>query len=83
MQVSPADIEKLFDDAERGAKATLTVDLEKQEIRGPDGGVIKFEIDPHRKHCLLEGLDDIGLTMAKSTKMAGFEEKAKAARPWV
>ena len=83
VQVSPADIEKLFDDAERGANATLTVDLEKQEIRGPDGGVIKFEIDPHRKHCLLEGLDDIGLTMAKSTKMAGFEEKARAARPWV
>jgi 3-isopropylmalate/(R)-2-methylmalate dehydratase small subunit len=83
VQVSPADIEKLFDDAERGANATLTVDLEKQEIRGPDGGVIKFEIDPHRKHCLLEGLDDIGLTMAKSTKIAGFEEKAKAARPWV
>ena len=83
VRVSPDDLEKLFDDAERGANATLTVDLEKQKIRGPDGGVIKFEIDPHRKHCLLEGLDDIGLTMAKSTKIAGFEEKAKAARPWV
>ena len=83
IQVSPGDLEKLFDDAERGANATLTVDLEKQEIRGPDGGVIRFEIDPHRKHTLLEGLDDIGLTMAKSAKIAGFEEKAKAARPWV
>jgi len=83
VQVSPEDLEKLFDDAERGANATLTVDLQKQEIRGPDGGVIKFEIDPHRKHCLLEGLDDIGLTMAKSTKIESFEEKAKAARPWV
>ena len=61
----------------------LTVDLQKQEIRGPDGGVITFEIDPHRKHCLLEGLDDIGLTMAKSTKIESFEEKAEAARPWV
>jgi 3-isopropylmalate/(R)-2-methylmalate dehydratase small subunit len=83
VRVSPDDLEKLFDDAERGANATLTVDLEKQEIRGPDGGVIKFEIDPHRKHCLLEGLDDIGLTMAKSAKIESFEERAKAARPWV
>ena len=65
VQVSPEDLEKLFDDAERGANATLTVDLAKQEIRGPDGGVVKFEIDPHRKDCLLNGLDDIGLTMVK------------------
>ncbi len=65
IKVSPEDLEKLFDDAERGANATLSIDLEKQEIRGPDGGVVKFEIDPHRKHCLLNGLDDIGLTMVK------------------
>ena len=83
IRVSADELEKLFDDAERGANATLTVDLEKQEIRGPDGGVIKFEIDPHRKHCLLEGLDDIGLTMAKSAKIASFEDKAKTARPWI
>ena len=83
VQVSAADLEKLFDDAERGANATLTVDLAKQEIRGPDGGMVKFDIDPHRKHVLLEGLDDIGLTMVKSEKITGFEEKAKAARPWV
>ena len=74
--------EKLFDDAERGANATLTVDLEKQEIRGPDGGVVKFEIDAHRKHCMLNGLDDIGLTMVKAKKIDDFESKAKAARPW-
>ena len=54
-----------MDDANRGANATVTVDLEKQEIRGPDGGVVKFEIDPFRKHCLLEGLDNIGLTLEK------------------
>ena len=83
VKVSPQDLEKLFDDAERGANATLTVDLEKQEIRGPDGGVVKFEIDPHRKKCLLEGLDDIGLTNLKSDKIGSFEEKSKAARPWV
>src|SRR3954471_17500913 len=64
--VSPEDRAKLFDDAERGANATLTVDLIKQEIRGPDGGVVRFEIDGFRKHCLLNGLDDIGLTMAKA-----------------
>jgi 3-isopropylmalate/(R)-2-methylmalate dehydratase small subunit len=60
IKVSPEDLEKLFDDAERGANATLSIDLEKQEIRGPDGGVVKFDIDPHRKHCMLNGLDDIG-----------------------
>ena len=80
--VAPEDLEKLFDDAERGANATLSIDLEKQEIRGPDGGVVKFEIDAYRKHCLLNGLDDIGLTMVKKEKIASFEEKAKAARPW-
>ena len=82
VKVNPQDLDKLFDDAERGANARLTVDLEKQEIRGPDGGVVHFEIDPHRKHVLLEGLDDIGLTLVKEDKIASFEEKAAAARPW-
>jgi 3-isopropylmalate/(R)-2-methylmalate dehydratase small subunit len=82
IRVSPQDLEKLFDDADRGANATLTIDLEKQEIRGPDGGVVKFEIDEFRKHCLLNGLDDIGLTQQKKTKIASYEDKAKAARPW-
>jgi len=80
--VSPADMEKLMGDASRGANATLTVDLEKQEIRGPDGGVVRFEIEPFRKKCLLEGLDDIGLTMQKADKIKGFEEQAALARPW-
>ena len=75
-------MEKLFDDAERGANATLSIDLEKQEIRGPDGGVVKFEIDAFRKHCLLNGLDDIGLTKQKQSKIANYEENAKASRPW-
>jgi len=83
IKVSPADLEKLFDDAERGANATLSIDLAKQEIRGPDGGVVRFDIDPFRKHCLLNGLDDIGLTMVKAEKIAGHEDKAKAARPWM
>jgi 3-isopropylmalate/(R)-2-methylmalate dehydratase small subunit len=82
IKVSPEDLEKLFDDAERGANATLSIDLEKQEIRGPDGGVVKFDIDPHRKHCMLNGLDDISLTKQKQPKIDAFEAKSKAARPW-
>jgi 3-isopropylmalate/(R)-2-methylmalate dehydratase small subunit len=82
IKVSPDDLEKLFDDAERGANATLSIDLEKQEIRGPDGGVVKFDIDPHRKHCMLNGLDDISLTKQKQPKIDAFEAKSKAARPW-
>jgi 3-isopropylmalate/(R)-2-methylmalate dehydratase small subunit len=75
IKVSPEDIEKLFDDAERGANATLTIDLEAQEIRGPDGGVVKFDVDAHRKHCLLNGLDDIGLTMEKAPAIEAYEKK--------
>jgi 3-isopropylmalate/(R)-2-methylmalate dehydratase small subunit len=82
IKVDPDDLEKLFDDAERGANARISIDLEKQEIRGPDGGVIKFDIDPHRKHCLLNGLDDIGMTLVKKSKIASFEDRAKATRPW-
>ena len=82
IKVTPEQLEKLLDDASRGANATLTIDLEAQEIRGPDGGVIKFDIDPFRKHCLLNGLDDVGLTMQEGTKIADYEAKTKAARPW-
>jgi len=82
IKVSPEDLAKLMDDAERGANATLTVDLVAQEVRGPDGGVVKFDVDPHRKDCLLNGLDDIGLTMEKASKIESFEVKARAERPW-
>jgi len=75
-------VDKLTDDANRGANATLTVDLEAQEIRGPDGGVIKFEIDSFRKHCLLNGLDNIGLTLEKEKAIKDFESRDAAARPW-
>jgi 3-isopropylmalate/(R)-2-methylmalate dehydratase small subunit len=83
VRVTPEQLEKLFDDAERGANATLTIDLPKQEIRGPDGGVIKFEVDAFRKHCLLNGLDDIGLTLQKKPAIDSYETKTKAARPWM
>lgn len=79
--VKPEDLEKLFDDADRGSNATLTVDLEKQEIKGPDGGTVTFDIDPFRKHCLLNGLDDIGLTMEKGAKIDAYEDKLKN-RAW-
>ena len=77
------EIDKLMDDAERGANATLTIDLEKQEIMGPDGGCIRFEIDPFRKHCLLEGLDEIGLTLQKADSITSFEETQKSSQPWL
>ena len=83
IRVSPEDLRKLMDDAERGSNATLTIDLEKQEIHGPDGGTLHFDIDPFRKHCLLNGLDDIGLTMEKKAPIETFETKQKTERPWL
>jgi len=80
--VSPEDLDKLMDDAERGANATLTVDLEAREIRGPDGGVITFDIDEFKRHCLLNGLDDIGLTMEKATQIDHFEQELAERQPW-
>ena len=76
-------VDKLMDDARRGANATVTVDLEKQDIRGPDGGVIHFDIDPHRKRCLLEGLDDIALTLQKNDRIESFETARKQSQPWL
>jgi 3-isopropylmalate/(R)-2-methylmalate dehydratase small subunit len=83
IKLPQAEVDKLMDDASRGANATITVDLESQEIRGPDGGVIKFDIDPFRKHCLLNGLDSIGLTLEKQQSIENFEATAVRARPWL
>jgi 3-isopropylmalate/(R)-2-methylmalate dehydratase small subunit len=77
------EVDKLLDDAGRGANATLTIDLEKQEITGPDGGTIAFDIDPFRKHCLLNGLDDIGITLQKASAIEGFENKRATEQPWL
>jgi len=79
----PEQVDLLMDDAERGANAVVTVDLEKQEITGPDGGRIPFEIDPFRKHCLMNGLDDIGLSLQKSDKIEAFEAKRRQEQPWL
>ncbi|OSP54457.1 3-isopropylmalate dehydratase small subunit [Pseudoruegeria sp. SK021] len=77
------DVDKLMDDAQRGSNAVVTVDLESQTITGPDGGCIAFEVDAFRKHCLLNGLDDIGLSLEKSAQIDAFEVAAAQARPWV
>jgi len=78
----PDDMAKIMEDAERGANATVTIDLESQTITGPDGGEITFDVDEFKKHCLLNGLDEIGLTLQKEDKLKAFEEKRKA-QPWL
>lgn len=80
--VSPEDLDKLMDDASRGSNAVLTVDLEAQQITGPDGGTIAFEVDAFKRHCLLNGLDDIGLTLEKASSIASFEKSNAVSRPW-
>ncbi|MDQ0510494.1 3-isopropylmalate dehydratase small subunit [Ancylobacter amanitiformis] len=80
--VTPEQLAALFDDAERGANARVTVDLESQTISGPDGGTIHFDLDPFRKHCLLNGLDDIGLTQVKADKIKTYEAQLAEDRPW-
>jgi 3-isopropylmalate/(R)-2-methylmalate dehydratase small subunit len=77
------DVDKLMDDASRGANAVVTVDLESQTITGPDGGLITFTVDAFRKHCLLNGLDDISLTLEKAPAIDSFETTAAQSRPWV
>ena len=83
VQVSEGDLEKLMDDAERGSNAVITVDLESQTIKGPDGGSISFELDAFKKHCLINGLDDIGLTMEKASSIDTYESRLEDNRPWV
>ncbi len=82
IKVSKEQVALLMDDASRGANATVSIDLEKQEIKGPDGGTIKFEIDPFRKESLLKGLDEIGYTLEKAPAIDAFEERMKRERPW-
>jgi 3-isopropylmalate/(R)-2-methylmalate dehydratase small subunit len=76
-------VDALMKDAEKGANARITVDLEAQTVTASDGTVFRFEVDPFRKHCLLNGLDDIGLSLEKASFIEGFEAKAAQARPWV
>ena len=82
IQLPKEEVDKLMENAERGANATLSIDLEAQEIIGSDGVVIQFEINSFKKRCLLNGLDDIGLTLQKSDKIDGYEERLKITQPW-
>jgi len=75
-------VDMLMKDAEKGANARMEVDLEEQTITTSDGEVIKFDVDAFKKHCLLNGLDDIGLTMEKATAIDAYEERAKQSFPW-
>ena len=79
----PEQVDVLMKDAEKGANARMTVDLEAQEITTSDGQVFTFEVDAFKKHCLLNGLDDIGLTMEKSAAIDSFEAQAAQSRPWI
>ncbi|MBF0334024.1 MAG: 3-isopropylmalate dehydratase small subunit [Alphaproteobacteria bacterium] len=76
-------VDQLMDDARKGANAQMTIDLAAQTIKRPDGGTIAFDVDPFRKHCLLEGLDDIGLTLRKAAAIDGFEARLRQSMPWV
>ena len=77
------DVDALMDDAGKGENARLSIDLEAQEIVRPDGGKISFDVDPFRKHCLLNGLDDVGLTLQREDRIDAFERDRRAAQPWV
>jgi 3-isopropylmalate/(R)-2-methylmalate dehydratase small subunit len=73
---------QLIADAERGANATLTIDLEAQELTRPDGERIAFEVEPSRRSRLLEGLDEIGATVAKAHRIDAFEARVRRSQPW-
>ena len=81
--VNKQQLDLLMDDAENGANAILDVDLEAQEIIRPSGEKVTFEIDEFRKHCLINGLDDIGLTMEKEENIDNFEKRRATEQPWV
>jgi len=83
VQVSPEDLERLMDDASRGANAILTVDLAEQKITGPDGGEVRFDIDPSRKHALLNGLDEIGESLVQDAAISAHEARRNAVTPWL
>ncbi|MBD3679098.1 MAG: 3-isopropylmalate dehydratase small subunit [Rhodobacteraceae bacterium] len=76
-------VDILMKEAEKGENARIEVDLENQKITIPDGTAFSFDVDPFRKHCLLNGLDDIGLTMEKSNAIDAYESKLGAQMPWM
>ena len=83
IKVTPEQRDALLEDAARGENARIEIDLENQKIIRPDGEEITFDVDPFRKHCLLEGLDDIGITLQSDDRISSFEEKQKQSMPWM
>ena len=83
IKVTPEQRDALLEDAARGENARIEIDLENQKIVRPDGEEITFDVDPFRKHCLLEGLDDIGITLQSDDRISSFEEKQKQSMPWM
>ena len=81
--VSKEELDQLMDDADNGANSVLDIDLENQYIGRPNGEKINFNIDEFRKHCLINGLDDIGLTMQKQSNIDSFEKKRETQQPWI
>jgi 3-isopropylmalate/(R)-2-methylmalate dehydratase small subunit len=81
--VSKDQLDQLMDDAEKGSNSVLDIDLENQQIGRPNGEKINFEIDEFRKHCLVNGLDDIGLTMQKKSSIDKFENARATEKPWI
>ncbi|MBQ0842839.1 MAG: 3-isopropylmalate dehydratase small subunit [Paraperlucidibaca sp.] len=81
--LSEAELDQLFKECEAGEGYALTIDLAAQEVRTPSGAAFSFEVDAFRKHCLINGLDDIDLTLQDADAISAFEVKARAARPWV
>lgn len=76
-------VDILMEDARKGENARISIDLAAQSVTSADGHVFHFELDPFKKHCLLNGLDDIGLTLEKAASIDSFETQAAQARPWV
>jgi 3-isopropylmalate/(R)-2-methylmalate dehydratase small subunit len=83
IKLPQAVVNELMDDAKKGANARLSVDLATQTITRPDGATVKFDIDPFLKDCLLNGLDDIGITLKKEPKIAAYEQKQRLSQPWL
>jgi 3-isopropylmalate/(R)-2-methylmalate dehydratase small subunit len=82
--VLPAEqVEALMEDAKKGANARITVDLDAQTVTSSDGRVFSFDVDPFRKHCMMNGLDDIGLSLEKVASIDAYEKRTSTLRPWV
>jgi 3-isopropylmalate/(R)-2-methylmalate dehydratase small subunit len=79
----PEEVDVLMKDAEKGSNARISIDLETQTVTSSEGVAFKFKVDSFRKHCLMNGLDDIDLTLEKQTSIQNFEQQAAVSRPWV